>query len=94
MPETYTFNQKMAIACWFASAMWGLTAHAIGRMLGLTHPVYTLLVVIIWVLFPLYIRLIRHSFIIGIFILVISMSYLSARENEELQNLIKRLKLI
>lgn len=76
MPKIYTFNQTLAIACWFASAMWGLTAHAVGRMLGLTHPVYTILVILIWVLFPLYIKLIRHSFIVGIFILAVSMGYL------------------
>jgi hypothetical protein len=76
MKKIYTFNQTMAITCCFASAMWGLTAHAVARMLGLEHWIYSILVILLWILVPFYIRLIRNSFIVGIFILAISMSYL------------------
>jgi hypothetical protein len=76
LPKNYTSNQTGAIACGFAGAVWGLTAHAVARMFGLSHPVYTILVVLIWILLPFYIKLVRHAFIVGIFISAVSMCYL------------------
>ena len=77
MPKTYTFNQTMAIACAFALSMWGLTAHAVSRMQGVIVPLYTVLVIVVWILVPLYIMLIRHAFIAGIFTIVLVMCYLA-----------------
>jgi hypothetical protein len=56
--------------------MWGFTAHAVAIMFGIIIPVYTVLVIVGWILFPLYILLYRHAFVVGIFIAVLSMSYL------------------
>jgi hypothetical protein len=77
LPKNYTSNQTGAIACLLASAMWGFTAHAVARMLGLEHWIYSILVVLLWMLLPFYIKLFRQVFIIGIFILAIGMSYLA-----------------
>ena len=76
MPKTYTSNQTGAIACWSAGIMWAITAHAVGWMLNQTTLVYTILIIISWILLPLYIKLIRQAFIAGIFISVLAMSYL------------------
>lgn len=76
MPKNYTFNQTIAIAFGLALSMWGLTAHAVAIMSGTIIPVYTILVIVVWILFPLYVMLFRHGFIAGIFIVALSMSYL------------------
>ena len=67
----------MAIACAFALSMWGLTAHAVARMQGVIVPLYTVLVIVLWILVPLYILLIRHAFIVGIFAIALVMCYLA-----------------
>ena len=77
MPKGYTSNQTGAIACLLASAFWGLTAHAVARMFGLEHWVYSILVVVLWLLIPFYIKVIKPAFIVGIFFLAISLCYLA-----------------
>ena len=76
MPKTYTSNQTGAIACLSASLMWALAAHGVGLKLGQTHPVYSLLIIIGWLLLPFIIKLKRHAFIAAIFIWIIAMCYL------------------
>jgi hypothetical protein len=56
--------------------MWGLTAHGVGWMLNQTTWVYSIIIIVSWVLLPLYVKLIRQAFIAGIFISVLVMSYL------------------
>ena len=76
MPKTYASNQTGAIVCLFGSAMWGLTSHAWARVVGLEHWVYSIIVILLWLLIPFYIKLSRQAFIAGIFISAISMCYL------------------
>jgi hypothetical protein len=66
----------LAIAFGLAISMWGLTAHAVAVMSGIIIPVYSVIVLIVWILFPLYVMLYRHAFVVGIFIAVLSMCYL------------------
>jgi hypothetical protein len=56
--------------------MWATTAHGVGWMLNQTTPIYSILIIISWILLPLYVKLIRQAFIAGIFISVLGMSYL------------------
>jgi len=77
LPKNYTFNQTMAIACALALSMWGLTAHAVARMQGVIVIEYTVLVIVLWILVPLYIILIRRAFIAGIFTIALIMCYLA-----------------
>ena len=77
MPRSYTANQTGAIACLLASVVWGLTAHAVALMLGLSNPVYMIFIVAGWVLLPLNIKLVRHAFVIAIFILAVPMGYIA-----------------
>ena len=68
----------MAIACALATSVWGLTAYAVTiLMFGYIVPVYTILVIVGWILFPLYVMLFRHAFITGIFIEVLALSYVT-----------------
>lgn len=76
MPKTYTVNQTGAIACLLATNLWALAAHGTGWMIGQTHPIYSILIAIGWILLPFYIMLKRHAFIAGIFFTVLAMSYL------------------
>ena len=76
LPENYTPNQTGAIACLSAILMWGLTAHGVGWMLNQTTVVYSILIILSWMLLPLYIKLIRQAFIAGIFLSILAMCYL------------------
>jgi len=76
MSKIYTFNQTMAIACLFASSIWGLTAQAVAIMLGTLQPVYTLGIIVLWILLIFYIKSIRQAFPFGIFFLAIVICYL------------------
>lgn len=66
----------MAIACAFAGSTWALTAHAAAIMLGISAPIYVIFILISWILMPLYIRLVRQAFIVGIFLTAIGLAYL------------------
>lgn len=72
----YTSNQTGAIACLLAIIVWGLTAQGVAISRGISHPVYIILIIIGWILLPLYIKLIRYAFIIGIFVVATAMSYI------------------
>jgi len=76
LPKTYTANQTGAIACTTANLMWGLTVHGVGLMLNKTTWVYSIIIIIGWVLLALYVKLVRQAFIAGIFISVLVMCYL------------------
>jgi len=65
-----------AIACLLAIIVWGLTAQGVAISRGISHPVYIILIIIGWILLPLYIKLIRYAFIIGIFVVATAMSYI------------------
>ena len=66
----------MAIGFAFAFSTWTLTAHAAARMLGLSASVYTIFIIIGWILIPFLIKLVRQAFIIGIFLTAIGLAYL------------------
>ncbi|WP_455369054.1 hypothetical protein [[Eubacterium] cellulosolvens] len=76
MSKTYTANQTGAIACLTAGLMWGVTVHGVGWMLNQTTWVYSIIITIGWILLPLYVKLVRQAFIVGIFISVLAMCYL------------------
>ena len=66
----------MAIGFAFAGSTWALTAHAAAMMLGISASFYVILIIILWILIPLYIKLVRQAFIVGIFLTAIGLSYL------------------
>jgi hypothetical protein len=76
LPKGYTSNQTGAIACVLASVMWSLTAYAVTIMFGTSTPLYSVFVVIGWIIALSYIMSISHVFIAGIFWLACSMLYL------------------
>jgi hypothetical protein len=77
LATTYTFNQTWAIASILASALWGLTATGVNIMTGImpssTAMAYAVLVIIVWILVPLYGKLVRPAFIVGIILSIIAM---------------------
>jgi hypothetical protein len=56
--------------------MWGVTVHGVGWMLNQTTWVYSIIIIASWLLLPLYVKLVRQAFIVGIFISVLVMCYL------------------
>jgi hypothetical protein len=66
----------LAIGCAFAVSMWALTAHAAAMMLGISAPIYVIFILAAWILIPLYIKLVRQAFILGIFLTAVGFSYL------------------
>ena len=76
MPRSYTASQTGAIACLFACAMWGLTAHAVALMLGLSHYLYTIIVIVLWILIPFCLKLTRQAFVLGMYMLAVGMAFL------------------
>ena len=56
--------------------MWSLTAHAAAMMLGVSAPIYVIFILAGWILIPLYIKLVRQAFIVGIFLIAVGLSYL------------------
>lgn len=77
MVKTYTCNQTGAIACLLASALWGLTATGVNIMTAImstsANTAYSILVLIAWILVPLYIKLVKPAFIVGIILSIISL---------------------
>ena len=77
MATTYTSNQTWAIACILAAALWGLTATGVnimtGAVTGSSNIAYSVLVIIAWILVPLYAKLVRLAFIVGIILNIIAM---------------------
>ena len=77
LAKTFTCNQTGAIACLLASALWGLAATGVNIMTGIlpafANTAYSILVIIGWILIPLYIKLIKPAFIVGIIVSIISL---------------------
>jgi hypothetical protein len=77
LATTYTVNQTWAIACLLAAALWGLTASGVNIMTEIMTPssnmAYSVLVIIAWILVPLYGKLVRPAFIVGIIVSIIAM---------------------
>ena len=77
MATTYTANQTWAIATLLAAALYGLTVMGVNIMTGImpssANVSYTLLVIIAWILVPLYAKLVRPAFIVGIILNIIAM---------------------
>lgn len=77
MAKTYTVNQTWAIASLLAAALFGLTATGVnimtGIMTGSSNMAYVVLVIIAWILVPLYAKLVRPAFIVGIILNIIAM---------------------
>jgi hypothetical protein len=77
LATTYTVNQTWAIACLLAAALWGLTASGVNIMTEImtasSNMAYSVLVIIAWILVPLYAKLVRPAFIVGIILSIIAM---------------------
>jgi hypothetical protein len=77
LATNYTANQTWAIATLLASALWGLTATGVNVMTAITgtstNMSYGILVTIAWILVPLYAKLVRPAFIVGIILNIIAM---------------------
>ena len=75
MPKGYTSNQTGAIATLLAGILWGFTIFGVtikeSPMAMVAMQVFLVLVIIGWVLVPLYIKRIRLSYIMGIIIMII-----------------------
>jgi len=73
----YSANQTWAIACLLASALWGLTATGVNMMTAnissSANMSYVILVTIAWILVPLYAKLVRPAFIVGVILNIIAM---------------------
>jgi len=54
----------------------GLTAHAVALMLGLSHYLYTIIVIVLWLLLPFCAKLIRQAFVIGMYVSAVGMAFL------------------
>ena len=82
LATTYTFNQTGAIATLLAAATWGLTGIGVGILSGRqTESALTVLgimVIIAWILVPLYIKLVKPAFIVGIILIITSLIGLTA----------------
>lgn len=82
LATTYTSNQTGAIATLLAVALWGLTALGVAIRLeaqtatGLT--VFSILIIIAWILVPLYVWRVRWAYIVGILTGVTAMGGLLA----------------
>jgi hypothetical protein len=77
LATTYTANQTWAIATLLAAALWGLTATGVNIMTAImaTSAItsYAILVIIAWILVPLYAKLVRPAFLVGISLSIIAM---------------------
>jgi hypothetical protein len=77
LATTYTFNQTWAIASILASALWGITTTGVNIMTEImtasSNMAYSVLVIIAWILVPLYGKLVRPAFIVGIIVSIIAM---------------------
>jgi hypothetical protein len=62
----YTNNQTGAMVTIISGAMWSLTTHICGSVLGYSVEETLLPVIIVWILVPFYIKLIRPAFIAGL----------------------------
>ena len=75
MAKTYTCNQTGAIAVLLAGALWGLTVMGVNIMTGIlpssAAAVYSILVLIAWILIPLYVKLVKSAFIVGVIVNII-----------------------
>ena len=77
MATTYTEHQTGAIATLLAAALWGLTTVGVNIMAGIvtgsSNMSYAVIVIIVWILVPLYVKLVRPAFIVGIILSIIGM---------------------
>jgi hypothetical protein len=82
LPKNYTPNQTGAIATLVGGNMWALVSLGIAVVyLGATLPsimIISIMIIIGWILVPLYAKLIKGSFIVGIIINVLALIALTA----------------
>jgi len=80
--KSYTPNQTGAIACLLAINVWGFTAYIIAPYVSYIIPwFFPILMIIGWVLLPFYIKLSKYTFLVGIFITIAGMTYISVAPN-------------
>jgi hypothetical protein len=79
---TYSSNITFAIACGLAGALSGLiflgTDIMVGELSGSNLVVFGVLVLIAWILLPLYIKRVRPAFVLGIVAWVIALVGIAA----------------
>jgi len=77
MASTYNLNQMGAITTLLATALWGVTATgagiALGRLDTSAAAVFGILTIISWILIPLYLKLIKWGYIVGIIIFLLAL---------------------
>ena len=78
MATTYTSNQTGAIATLLAGAVFGVTATGAVLMAPHAQPpsalmAFVVMIIIAWLLVPLYAKRIKWSYIVGIIIMVIAL---------------------
>ena len=77
MASTYNLNQMGAIATLLATALWGVTAIgagiALGRLDASSAVVFGILTIIVWILIPLYLKLFKWGYIVGIIVFLVAL---------------------
>ena len=77
MANTYNLNQMGAIATLLATALWGVTATgagiALGRLDSSSATVFGILTIIVWILIPLYLKLFKWGYIVGIIVFLVAL---------------------
>lgn len=74
MAKTYTCNQTSAIAALLASALWSLAAIGTAVVTAELSPtaliVFGIMIIISWILVPLYVKLVKPAFLVGMVVIV------------------------
>jgi hypothetical protein len=77
MANNYNLNQMGAIATLLATALWGATATgagiALGRLDTSAATVFGILTIIAWIIIPLYFKLVKWGYIIGIIVFLLAL---------------------
>lgn len=77
MTTTYSFNRALALACGLAVSLWALgalgTAIMVGRQPETALMIFAALVIIAWILMPLYVRQVRPAYLVGVILQIIAL---------------------
>ena len=77
MAKTYTCNQTSAIATALSVLIWSILAlgitNIIGEQIAIATAIFSILTIIGWIIIPLYFKLVRSAFLVGIVIAIIAL---------------------
>jgi len=77
LAKTYTCNQTSAIATALAVLIWSISAlgvtNIIGGQIAIATTIFSILTIIGWIIIPLYFKLVRPAFLVGIILAIIAL---------------------